>query len=77
MVRVLRDFSRRRISPASKQRRAAVKRTSSARNVPGKVVGWELQANTLSRLDARPNKHRRRLIVSQTRYKVELSDRTA
>eukprot|EP00972_Heterocapsa_arctica_P028033 4123914-Heterocapsa_arctica.AAC.1 len=30
MVRVLRDFRRRRISPATRQRRAAVKRTSSA-----------------------------------------------
>eukprot|EP00972_Heterocapsa_arctica_P111393 16399951-Heterocapsa_arctica.AAC.1 len=47
MVRVLRDFRRRRISPASRHRRAAewggrqalVKRSSSARHVPGKG-GW-------------------------------------
>eukprot|EP00972_Heterocapsa_arctica_P109932 16187316-Heterocapsa_arctica.AAC.1 len=33
MVRVLRDFRRRRISPATRQRSAAVKRTSSGRQV--------------------------------------------
>eukprot|EP00972_Heterocapsa_arctica_P075494 11134643-Heterocapsa_arctica.AAC.1 len=31
MVKVLREFRRRRISPATRQRRAAVQRTSSAR----------------------------------------------
>ena len=54
MVRVLRDFRRRRISPATRHKRAAewggrqalVKRSSSGRHVPGKVVGWELQAHT-------------------------------
>eukprot|EP00972_Heterocapsa_arctica_P018070 2670464-Heterocapsa_arctica.AAC.1 len=47
MVRVLRDFRRRSISPATRQRRAAVQRSSTGRHVPGKAVGWELQANTL------------------------------
>eukprot|EP00972_Heterocapsa_arctica_P082176 12113332-Heterocapsa_arctica.AAC.1 len=46
MVKVLRDFRRRRICPATRQRRAAVQRASSGRHVPGKVVGWELQAKT-------------------------------
>eukprot|EP00972_Heterocapsa_arctica_P090502 13353432-Heterocapsa_arctica.AAC.1 len=46
MVRVLTDIWRRRISPATSQRRAAVQRSSSGRHVPGKVVGWELNAKT-------------------------------
>eukprot|EP00972_Heterocapsa_arctica_P055191 8141122-Heterocapsa_arctica.AAC.1 len=58
MVRVLRDFRRRSTSPATGEeersyagtpsaRQADVKRMSSARHVPGKVVGLELQAITL------------------------------
>eukprot|EP00972_Heterocapsa_arctica_P004298 639155-Heterocapsa_arctica.AAC.1 len=46
MVRILRDFRRRRISPATRQRRAVkwgdTKQLPSGRHVPGKVVGLEL-----------------------------------
>eukprot|EP00972_Heterocapsa_arctica_P029560 4354934-Heterocapsa_arctica.AAC.1 len=51
MLRVLKDVRRQRISPATIQIRAAVwgdvRRSSNARHVPGKVVGWELWENTL------------------------------
>eukprot|EP00972_Heterocapsa_arctica_P091701 13523883-Heterocapsa_arctica.AAC.1 len=59
MVRVLRDFRRRRISAATRHRRAAewggrqavIKRSSSGRHVSGKAVGWELQAHTSFQLE--------------------------
>eukprot|EP00972_Heterocapsa_arctica_P039959 5885626-Heterocapsa_arctica.AAC.1 len=36
---------------------------SNGGHVPGKVVGWELQAETSCKLNSRPNKHHRRLLA--------------
>eukprot|EP00972_Heterocapsa_arctica_P016817 2482001-Heterocapsa_arctica.AAC.1 len=72
MVRVLRDFRRRSISPASRQEerpcerppKRPPKRSSSARHVPGNVVGLEPPAHTLfEALNTRPVKHGRSLLA--------------
>eukprot|EP00972_Heterocapsa_arctica_P021323 3140219-Heterocapsa_arctica.AAC.1 len=51
MVRVLIDFRRRSTSPETREEERPcerpTKRPSSGRHVPGKVVGLDLQANTL------------------------------
>eukprot|EP00972_Heterocapsa_arctica_P021110 3107065-Heterocapsa_arctica.AAC.1 len=71
MVRDLRDFKRRLISPATRQRRAAVwggvERLSSGCQAdamfPGRLFAGIYRQTRRSRLNSHPNKHRRRLLV--------------
>eukprot|EP00972_Heterocapsa_arctica_P065783 9710785-Heterocapsa_arctica.AAC.1 len=73
MVRVLRDFRWRRISPATRQGRAAewgdVKRSSSAREAlamfPQRLLAGNYRKTRRSRLYSRPNKHRRSLLAKE------------
>eukprot|EP00972_Heterocapsa_arctica_P017076 2525044-Heterocapsa_arctica.AAC.1 len=58
MVRVLRDFRRRRISPATRQRKAAVKRSSSGCQAlvtfPERWLAGKYRQTRPSRLHSRP-----------------------
>eukprot|EP00972_Heterocapsa_arctica_P038230 5628735-Heterocapsa_arctica.AAC.1 len=67
MVRVLRDFRRRRVSPATRQRRAAVKRAFSDAMFPERLLAGKYRQTRRSRVNSRrtttaevywPRKHR-------------------
>eukprot|EP00972_Heterocapsa_arctica_P016829 2484695-Heterocapsa_arctica.AAC.1 len=83
MVRVSKDFRRRRISPATRQRRAAEQGGCQAHAMfPERRLARNYRQTRRPRLNSRPNKHRRRLLAEEApsrigwNYKLERRGRT-